>query len=339
MRSRCFNSSTIRSILVFSNEELIGDGLVKLPFVASLKACFPHAEITWMTRRSCIYQSALLEIARPYIDHIVEYTHLGSSWHHAIWHRYCHESYDLIINTEPRLLRMLAARRIPHNYFYSSYRDFLLSDIKPSFPKLENPDHVLNQLMWHLSNIVGSPVSITKPIIEIPKIYMGWATEQLSSNNVRYIGLAPGSGGRNKCWPLDCYIELAKQLLTLKHHPVFLIGPQELEWVSILKEAVPQALFPLQNVCGDLSVYHTFALSQRLCLGVANDAGPSHLMATANIPLIVLYGPTTPTHFIPNTDHFQALTINDCGVNDISKIDVSFVCQKILEILDHRLHE
>ena len=39
----------IRRVAVFSGAELLGDGLFKLPFLRSLRATFPRAEIVWLT--------------------------------------------------------------------------------------------------------------------------------------------------------------------------------------------------------------------------------------------------------------------------------------------------
>ena len=41
----------VLSVAVFSYEEIIGDGLYKLPFVRALRAAYPSARITWITAR------------------------------------------------------------------------------------------------------------------------------------------------------------------------------------------------------------------------------------------------------------------------------------------------
>ncbi len=35
-------------ILVYSGLELLGDGVMKLPFVRALRRCWPAARITWL---------------------------------------------------------------------------------------------------------------------------------------------------------------------------------------------------------------------------------------------------------------------------------------------------
>lgn len=50
------------NILIISNGELIGDGLVKLPFVRAFRREFPDSHITWLARNGCVYANVLKDI-------------------------------------------------------------------------------------------------------------------------------------------------------------------------------------------------------------------------------------------------------------------------------------
>lgn len=77
-----------------------------------------------------------------------------------------------------------------------------------------------------------------------------------------YVALAPGAGGRHKCWPLQNFIALAKDLIQEELAPVFILGPAEEEWKELIESSLPNVECPLQK--GDpLSVYLTIALGQR----------------------------------------------------------------------------
>jgi ADP-heptose:LPS heptosyltransferase len=325
------------NILIISNGELIGDGLVKLPFVRAFRREFPSAHITWLARNGCVYANVLKDIVGDNINAVITNTRLGESMLDIIRPAIRPKDapkFDLIINPELRWNRTLAAYRIPHCTFYSRYKNFALSDIKANMPIPNRPPHVLDDLMWLLSNMREREVEPDHAPIVVPDMYLKLAETLVPTADIECtVGLAPGSGGRNKCWPLESYIALGQKLLQEGLLPVYLIGPQELEWYPIIREAVPNALFPLQAT-EDRSVYVTLAVSKRLRVGVANDAGGAHLMATAeSLPLIVLYGPTPPTEFVPNTKYFHPMPVQEFGFASLADLPEEKVFERIMKLL------
>ena len=263
------------NILIISNGELIGDGLVKLPFVRAFRREFPSAHITWLARNGCVYANVLKDIIGNNIDEVITNTRLGESLLDIVRPAVRPKSakkFDLIINPELRWNRTLAAYRIPHHTFYSRHKNFALSDIKQNLSIPRRPPHVLDDLMWLLSNVCEREIGADHAPITVPDTYSKLAEALVPEADIgRAIGLAPGSGGRNKCWPLESYIALGQKLLREGLLPVYLIGPQELEWHPIIRDSVPNALFPLQGT-DDRSVYVTLAVAKRLRAGIANDA-------------------------------------------------------------------
>ncbi len=330
------------NILIISNGELIGDGLVKLPFVRAFRREFPNAHITWLARNGCVYANVLKDIVGDNINEVITNTRLGESMLdivRPVVRPKDASKFDLIINPELRWNRTLAAYRIPHNTFYSRYKNFALSDIKPHLPIPKRPPHVLGDLMWLLSNLCEREVEPDYAPIVVPEKYLKLAETLVPEADIsRAIGLAPGSGGRNKCWPLESYIALGQKLLQDGFLPVYLIGPQELEWYPIIRDAVPNALFPLQAT-EDRSVYVTLAVAKRLHAGVANDAGGAHLMATAeSLPLIVLYGLTPPTEFVPNTKHFYPMPVQEFEFASLAELPVDVVFGRVASLLNSVCH-
>ena len=67
-----------KKILVFSNGEKIGDGLIKLPLLNEIKRRLPEYKIVWMTNRGrTVYNNQLKNIAIKYIDQIIEKANLN----------------------------------------------------------------------------------------------------------------------------------------------------------------------------------------------------------------------------------------------------------------------
>ena len=156
-------------------------------------------------------------------------------------------------------------------------------------------------------------------------------------NGPTYIGLSPGAGGLPKCWPLEKFIQLAQEQSTLGRAPVFILGPQELDWQAEIEAAVPEALFPLQK--DNLGATHNFApeltmaLAKRLALAVSNDSGTGHMFATGGAKLISLFGRTVPEKFTPMTTNLTIIRAQDYGGREMHFIPVEAVTQAIETVL------
>jgi ADP-heptose:LPS heptosyltransferase len=126
----------------------------------------------------------------------------------------------------------------------------------------------------------------------------------------------PGSGGRAKCWPLACFIEMARQLRSSaggertdpsrerKRAVVFLVGPVEREtWA-------PSELTALRDEFRVLCCPEPDELVVLLAAAavvVGNDGGPGHLAALLGRPTVTIFGPTSPTVWRPLGPRSQVL--------------------------------
>jgi ADP-heptose:LPS heptosyltransferase len=106
--------------------------------------------------------------------------------------------------------------------------------------------------------------------------------------------LAPGSGGRAKCWPRDHWLRLATELARAAAIEV-VVGPTELErddpraWVW----PVPVG-FVVEAEPAGLAVRLEGAVAF-----VGNDSGPTHLAAMLAVPTVALFGPSDAVVFAP----------------------------------------
>jgi ADP-heptose:LPS heptosyltransferase len=155
--------------------------------------------------------------------------------------------------------------------------------------------------------------------------------ERLLPAGPRYVGFAPGAGGKHKCWPLDRYIGLAARLKDAV--PVFLLGPAEAgEWAGTIRAALPDARLPLQDTAR-LSPMLTIALGRRLAAAVANDSGTGHMLGAADIPLVSLFGPTPPEKFAPHARRARVVRAQDFGSAAMDAIPVAAVEAALTELL------
>ena len=90
--------------------------------------------------------------------------------------------------------------------------------------------------------------------------------------------------------------------------------------LSKIKSEIKEALFP-EHDSNLSSPALVTALSSRLDQAVSIDNGVMHMMGLANIPMIVLFGPTNSDKFAPKIDKIDILDSKLIyNSNDISKI-------------------
>jgi ADP-heptose:LPS heptosyltransferase len=147
-----------------------------------------------------------------------------------------------------------------------------------------------------------------------------------------YIGLAPGAGGRIKCWPLERFAALARHAAAHGTVPVFLLGPEEAALRAELA-GIPTALFPLQDAGDDATPLLTIALAGRLSAAIANDSGCGHLLAAGGAKLVSLFGPTPAAKFAPLATRAIIVAAQDFGSSAMTAIPVAAVARALDEIL------
>ena len=123
----------MKKVLIFSNGEQIGDGILKLQIVNQLKKRFPDFEIHWMTDKIYTeYNARLKKYTSDYIDKVWEKANLNPLFWKKISPMYDLESenFDIIIDTQKTVIRTMALRRIKNKKFISSSANwfFLISD-------------------------------------------------------------------------------------------------------------------------------------------------------------------------------------------------------------------
>lgn len=266
-------------ILVYVGEDLLGDAILKLPFVHGLRQAFPAAHITWWAGyKKSMFAGLLKPLIEGYLDEVREVPlkreNLPS------------EHFDLIIDTQRDLKPTLLLRKISHDKFLSRTWNYFFSDFKR--PKKEESNHISFQLLNFLSSVV-SVEPLTDFSIRVDKKYTN-AVKKLFPKNQVYVGLLIGAGQPERRWPVENFIQVAQKQIEKNRVPVFILGPQEAEWWGPIREKVPEALFPLQE-CPDLreSPLYTTAIGNFMSCTVASDSGGGHLLGISKTPLVSLF--------------------------------------------------
>ena len=212
------NPSTIG---VYVGLDFVGDGLIKLPFIRSLRQVFPKAKITWIagTHKS-EFKRTLAPLVKGLLDEVIEECNIGfigvseakllerlKDLKNLIKPPLKNRKFDLLIDTQTHVLTTLIVNTIRHEYFLSGCANFHLSNIKPetNFKRVLNLSKRLAQLAEIAS---GKKIKVPPPPLPLDKKYRDLAKKALPKNN-NYIGFAPGAGDVRKCWDLKNFIKVA----------------------------------------------------------------------------------------------------------------------------------
>lgn len=324
-----------KRIGVLVDREGLGDALLKIPFLRAIRRAFPAHEIWWIATHQTAMEDDLAPWVAPLLDRVIAGAGLANSNPDIVERLRRLPSFDLVFDSRTRFTTVLLAWRVlKHTGYYTSTPGFLLSSRRPP-GRWTRPHGVAERMLAMAEAAIGGPAN-WKGTFEVSAAAQALATARLPPG-ARYVGLAPGSREVRKNWPLDRFTALAQALTAMGCVPVFLIGPQEREWLATLRAAVPQALFPeaepVDPALGVGRLEFAIALGRRLTATVANDSGVGHLMAAIGTPLVSLFGPSDARRWAPFGERVAIVRAQDFGGDTMEAIPVDAVAKAVAQVL------
>lgn len=304
-------------VLVYSREEISGDGLIKLPFLATVRAAFPDARLTWCAATGrTVYAGTLAAVVEDVIDEVVTDGRVGLEPAQLFGRVMDGRRFDVVIDSQSHLGSTLIVRRLARRTFVSPTAGFLFSSRKPDRPW---PDDLGERLHLLAELAAGRPLE--RAALQIAdEGARRRAAERLPVGRT-YVGFAPGAGGAERRWPLDRYLELARRQAGRGRTPVFFLGPAELAEADAVRSGCPEALLPQADAPTDVAL--TVALAGRLAAAVANDAGPAHMLAAGGAPILSLFRQRRKAaKFRPAAPRNAVLIAEDYGAPEMERVPV-----------------
>jgi ADP-heptose:LPS heptosyltransferase len=322
-------------ILVYVGLDLVGDGLIKLPFLRALRQAYPEGELIWLAGKGpSAYKTQLAPLVAGLLDAVVDRAEIGSRASELLAAApLAGQSFDLVIDTQRRVLTTMILKRLRSTHFISGCSDFLWSNVKPA-PGYRRPCALVRELLDLLSLATGAPPPAPAPLRLDPEIEA--LAARLLPDGPSYVALAPGAGGAYKRWPLQNFVTIAHSLAQNGRVPVMLLGPDEQGWHDDLAAAAHDAAFPLQHPSAQAYQFRadvTVALARRCAVGVAADSGGGHLIAASGAKLVSLFGPTDAEKFAPLAPKLMLIKAQRWGGDAMDKIPPVAVLQAIEELL------
>jgi ADP-heptose:LPS heptosyltransferase len=112
----------------------------------------------------------------------------------------------------------------------------------------------------------------------------------------KLVVIQPGSGGLDKCWHLDNFLAVARELDSKSIEVVFLLGPAELDRFS---DATVKNISSAAKCLTELSLTQVLGLLSCADAFIGNDSGITHLAAGLGVKTVAVFGPTDPNMYRP----------------------------------------
>ena len=317
----------MKKILIYNSGGGLGDSIQLFPLIISLKNHFKKSKFYYLGAHENHFNGKLKEynIKLETLDLKLKY--FGFRWWHLFFtkHRFTKtslEKFDLIIDLQTKFRNSLVLKRIPHNLFYSRTLNGFFSTKKINS---SSANHIENLSLFFGEDVVELEFKVNK----LNKNLLSEAKKLLPNSNYVGFSITQGNIYRKKSWSLYKFTSLANKILSKNKIPVFFIEKNNIELIEKIKNQVPSALFPelkSKLACPALIT----ALSSRLDKAISIDNGIMHMMSLANVPMIVLFGPTNSDKFAPNNNFTTILDSKKIHkTNDINSIEVDEVLSLI----------
>ena len=321
-----------KKILIYNSGGGLGDTIQIFPLILSLKNHFQNSDFYYLGAHENHFLDKLksFNINVKTLDLGLKY--FGFRWWHFFkvknyFSRLNIDKFDLIIDLQSKLRNTIILKKIPANNFYSSTFNYNFCSIKKNYVSNFS---IVNKTISNLEKFLDTKIEIINfKIADLDNKYIEEAKKLLPNDKYIGISLTQGNLYRKKSWPIDNFIELAKKIEKINKIPVFFIEKNNNEIITKIKSKMSNALFPEHNSNLSSPALVT-ALSCRLESAISIDNGVMHMISLANIPMIVLFGPTNSEKFAPDNKNITILdSKNLYKSDDISKIKIEDVLNYI----------
>ena len=318
----------MKNILIYNSGGGLGDSIQLFDLVTSLKINFKDASLFYLGAHENHFQGSLKEYGIDIPTFEMNLKYFGFRWKHLflakkIFNQKSIDKFDLIIDLQSKIRNTLILNRIPSKYFYSSTLNYFFSTNKNNYVSTKNN---LNLILSNIGKLIDKEITIEKyDIKNINSKYFEEAKRLLPDEKYIGISLTQGNAYRKKSWSLNKFINLSKSITNKGYKPVFFLNNNDKDLIDNIKLEINSALFPELETNLSCPALIT-AMATRLKKAISIDNGIMHMIGLANIPMIVLFGPTNSKKFAPKIDNIEILDSkifnNSDNIETISEEDV-----------------
>ena len=308
----------LRRILVHAPNWL-GDAVMSLPLLDHLRATCPAASISVVGRPQC---AGLWEL-HPHVHEVIPFDGFEPNltptniarFVRTVRHRAPDAVFILPGGIEFALFHAVAGIRTRVGYDFDHRRPLLTHPVR--VPQDFRARH-LSESYLALGRLVG-PVTAARPRLRIAladgERGSGMSCPRRAApGRVRVLFHPWATYGPAKRWPAARFAELGERLAERLGAEIVLVGTAEARGVATEIDRLMHGR--TLDLTGRTSIAELCALMRGSALMVSNDSGPAHLADALDLPLVVLFGSSSPPWTGPRGERsetvYHALACSPC---------------------------
>ena len=297
-------------ILIYNSGGGLGDSIQLFDLISSLSEKYGQNNIFYLSAHKNHFNDALEDYNIKINNLRTEVSYFGFRlWHllsskRKLLSKNSVEKFDLIIDLQSKLRNTLVLKKIPNIHFYSSTFNFKFCSTHKDYisTKYDN-----NKILLNVEKLLNDTIVSKKYNTDlIDDKYFIEAKRLLPDSNYIGFSITQGNAYRKKSWPIEKFLGVAKKISKQNKKPVFFIERNNFDLINKITREIKNVLIPEleSNLSGPPLVT---ALSKRLEKAISIDNGIMHMIGLADIPMIVLFGPTNSKKFSPKIKNINIL--------------------------------
>tara|TARA_B100000575_G_scaffold291075_1_gene296123 strand:+ start:928 stop:1896 length:969 start_codon:yes stop_codon:yes gene_type:complete len=316
-------------ILIYNSGGGLGDSIQLFDIINSLRERFGSNNIFYLSAHKNHFNNSLSDYNIQMNELNTDILYFGFRF----WHLFKSkkdilkynsiESFDLIIDLQSKLRNTIILKQFPSKHFYSSTLNFKFCTVSKDYVSSKFD---LKNILINIEKLLGIEIPFKKYDVNlIDAKYFNEARRLLPDNNYIGFSITQGNMYRKKSWPIDKFINVSKKISLSNKKPVFFIEKNNYELIQRIKKEINNAIFPELDTQLSGPPLVT-ALSSRLDKAISIDNGIMHMIGLADIPMLVLFGPTNSKKFSPKIKNIYILDskiiYNSNEISNITEEDV-----------------
>lgn len=299
-------SEVFQNVLLIKPSSL-GDIVMALPALSSLRRSFPQAKISWLVRPEF---APILE-GHPHLDEIILFDRktLGDAWRRPAAFRQLMDligrlrggRFDAVLDLQGLFRTASLAwlsgckRRFGPVWRKEFARLFYTTTVVPQMEWV----HVIDTYRKLIEAMGGRELSVE--FVLPPKPAAVASVQKLSAQHQivadRYAVIIPGSAQVSKCWPAERFAALADRLAS--DHGLTVVATGGKSESPMIEQIQSLAKHRIANLAGRTSLPELVEVLRRARLVVSNDTGPGHIAGALGRPLVMLFSWSNPLRVGP----------------------------------------
>ncbi|MFH1415318.1 MAG: glycosyltransferase family 9 protein [Elusimicrobiota bacterium] len=308
------NTEIKRVAVLLPNKKFLGALIVLIPFLRGLRKIFPGAGVTLFSPRQEI---RIIDGIGLFDDIFINDLTGGIGGFLSVIKELRNGGYDILFTLRRK-----------------SERDWLLNILsgirtKVGFKRKYSPliyDYCFkyDKKTYRAANFLKLLKPFTVKTIEYGKIFPEYKCRTSPS-----VWLIPCGSKKEKLWPLENYIELARRIIReLNKKVLFVLGPEEKEYRGSIAEKLGELVADIEFLDETAKASELIGEVKNCIVAVSNDCGPGHVpQISGNISLILFNGKYEDVYEWVNRDGRAMEIVSDGGIDKI-KVD------RIMDILN-----